>query len=52
LSISSNLIGEFKLTSLEEEDINLINKISKNNLLSPSIEEIFINLSEIFKDEK
>jgi len=49
LSISSNLIGEFRLTSLEEEDETIIQRLSRNNLVNPNLEEIFRNLSENFK---
>lgn len=49
LSTSSNLIGEFRLTALEEEDVATIQRISRNNLLKPYLEELFRYLSETFK---
>jgi len=49
LSISNNLIGEFRLTSLEEEDEAIIQRLVRENLVNPNLEEIFRNLSENFK---
>lgn len=49
LSTSSNLIGEFQLTALEEEDAAMIKRMSRDNLLKPNLEEIFWHLSECFK---
>lgn len=49
LSTSSNLIGEFRLTTLGEEDVDLIQRISRDNLLSPNIEELLRHLSECFR---
>lgn len=48
LSYSSNQIGEFNITNLTEEDIDLIKRLSKENLTKPNIEELFIYLSENF----
>ena len=49
LSIAKNLIGEFTLSSLLEDDMDLIDKLRKNNLENPNLVEIFTNLSEMFK---
>lgn len=49
LSTSSNLIGEFRLTALEEEDVDIIQRMSRENLLKPNLEELFRYLSENFK---
>lgn len=52
LSSSSNLIGEFRLTALEEEDVALIQQMSRSNLVNPNIEELFRYLSESFKTKE
>jgi hypothetical protein len=49
LSILSNLIGEFTLTNLSEEDEEIIQKMKHENLVKPDIEELFRHLSEAFK---
>jgi hypothetical protein len=49
LSIDDNLVGEFKLTNLIEDDLKLINILSRDNLSYQNIEEIFMYLSEMFK---
>jgi len=49
LSISSNLIGEFRLTALEEEHVAIIQRFSRENLLRPNLQEMFRHLSENFK---
>ncbi len=49
LSSSSNLIGEFRLTALEEEDVALIQRMSRDNILKPNIAELLQYLSESFK---
>jgi Holliday junction resolvase-like predicted endonuclease len=49
LSTTSNLIGEFRLTTLQEEDLETIRRISRDNLLKPNLEELFRYLSESFK---
>ena len=51
LSLSSNLIGEFRLTILGESDVDLINRMSRDSLLKPNIEELFQYLSECFRKE-
>ena len=49
LSILSNLIGEFTLTNLSEEDEEIIQKMTRENLVKPDIEELFRHISEAFK---
>ncbi len=52
LSLDSNLIGEFKLTNLTDEDEKIINRYVHDNLVKPDTEELFIYLSEAFKKKK
>jgi hypothetical protein len=52
LSYSSNQIGEFNMTNLKEEDIELIQRLSKENLMKPRLEELFMYLSENFITEE
>lgn len=49
LSKTSNLLGEFTLTNLKDEDEQIIQKVRKENLAKPDLEEIFMHLSESFK---
>jgi len=49
LSFDSNLIGEFSLTALEDEDLSIIDRLRRENMASPNIEELFRRLSESFK---
>lgn len=49
LSASSNLIGEFRLTALEEEDASTIKRMSRDNLVKTNLEELFLFLAENFK---
>jgi hypothetical protein len=49
LSYDSNLIGEFRLTALKEEDLDTIQRLSRNHLMTPDLEELFRHLSESFK---
>lgn len=49
LSFKSNIIGEFALTSLKEEDLEIIERLRKDNLMRPNLEELFINISESFR---
>lgn len=49
LSSATNLVGEFRLTALNEDDTSFIERISRANLTRPNIEEIFRHLSESFK---
>ncbi len=51
LSSSSNLIGEFRLTALEEEHLSLIDRLKQESLTNPNLEELFRHLSESFKQE-
>jgi Holliday junction resolvase-like predicted endonuclease len=48
LTLSSNLIGEFRLTVLGESDVDFIQRMSRDNLLKPKMEELFRHLSECF----
>jgi Holliday junction resolvase-like predicted endonuclease len=48
LSLSSNLIGEFRLTALGESDMDLIQRMSRESFLKTNIEELFRHLSECF----
>ena len=48
LSLNSNSLGFFKLTALQQEDIELINKLRQQSIATPDIKELFINLSEAF----
>jgi hypothetical protein len=48
LSTSSNLVGEFTLTALEEEHVAIIQRISRDKLFKPDLQEIFRHLSENF----
>lgn len=52
LSLSSNLIGEFRLTALQEEDAAIIQRLCRDNLVKPDMEELFRYLSECFKREE
>jgi hypothetical protein len=49
LSTSTNLIGEFRLTALTEEDEAIIKRMSRDRLLKPDLEELFKYLSESFR---
>jgi len=49
LSHSSNVIGEFRLTALEEEDLSVIERLKREILIKPNLEELFKHLSESFK---
>lgn len=48
LSYSSNIIGEFRLTALEGDDSFTIDRLKRENLINPNLEELFRNLSESF----
>lgn len=49
LSYSSNVIGEFCLTALEEEHLSIIDRLKRESLIKPNLEELFKHLSESFK---
>ncbi len=49
LSYNSNVIGEFRITALEEEHLTIINRLKRENLIKPNLEELFMYLSESFK---
>jgi hypothetical protein len=48
LSWESNLLGEFQLTSLEEEDLALIDRLRPERLSRPDIGEALRHLAECF----
>jgi len=48
LTYESNVIGEIRLTALEEDDMFIIKQIEKKNLLNPNIEVLFKNIAESF----
>lgn len=48
LSWETNIIGEFRLTSLQNDDLKLVERLRPQNLSRPNIGEIFRNLSESF----
>ncbi len=48
LSWESNLLGEFRLTSLHDEDIELIDRLRAERLASPSMSEALRHLAESF----
>lgn len=48
LSSELNLIGEFSLTALGEDDVALIQRMSRHNILRPDLKELLRNLSECF----
>ncbi len=49
LSKDTNLLGEFTLTNLTDEDEEIIQRLTRVNLTKPNLEEIFRHLSESFK---
>lgn len=49
LSKASNLLGEFTLTNLTDEGEKIIQRLRKENIVKPDLEEIFKHLSESFK---
>lgn len=48
LSLDSNILGEFQLTALQEEDLEIIDRLRPANLENPNLEELFKLLSEAF----
>ncbi len=48
LSWESNLLGEWKLTELREEDLQLIDRLRPERLRKPNLTELFQHLSEAF----
>jgi predicted Mrr-cat superfamily restriction endonuclease len=52
LSWETNLLGEFKLTSLQEDDQLLINRLRPSALSSTDLNELFRHLSESFPKRK
>lgn len=52
LSWDSNLIGEFRLTSLQDEDVQLINRLRPKVFGNPDLHELFRHLSEMFAQQR
>lgn len=48
LSWDANLVGEFSLTSLQEDDVKLVERLRPERLSSPNISELFQHLSKAF----
>ena len=48
LSWESNLLGEFRLTALQEEDLALIERIRPQRMTNPDVAEAFRHLAESF----
>lgn len=48
LSWESNLLGEWKLTALQEEDLKIIDRLRPERLSRPDLGELFQNISEAF----
>jgi hypothetical protein len=48
LSYSSNVIAEFRLTALQEEDVSIIDRLKRESLINPNLQELFRHLSESF----
>ena len=44
----SNVLGEFRLTSLQDEDLRFIDRLRPQALGKPDLHELFRNLSEMF----
>ena len=50
LSYESNFIGEFVLTKLQSDDLKIINKIAKIELIKIKVKDILTSISEHFKE--
>ena len=48
LSWETNLLGEWKLTALRDEDLKLIDRLRPERLRKPNLGELFQHLSEPF----
>jgi hypothetical protein len=48
LSWDSNLLGEFRLTALQDEDLALVERLRPQQLANPDIAEAFRHLAESF----
>ena len=48
LSYESNFLGEFQLTTLTEGDLETIDRLKRESLEHPNLEELFKHLSEAF----
>jgi hypothetical protein len=49
LTTSSNLIGEFRLSALTEDETPLVDRMAKSKLTNSNVEELFRYLSECFR---
>lgn len=49
LTYDANLLAEFKLTSLQEADLHVIDRLKPENLPNPRLDELFRNLAECFQ---
>ena len=52
LSINSNMIGQFRLSSLAEDDVQIIYRLKPDNLRHPNIPEILKHITESFDNTK
>lgn len=50
LSYESNFIGEFVLTKLQSDDLKIINKIAKIELIKIKVKDILSSIAEHFKE--
>jgi len=48
LSFDSNLVGEIKLTALQDEDLKLIDRLRPENMADPNLPQLFRHLAECF----
>ena len=48
LAYDSNLLGEFQLTALDEGDLQTINRLKRESMERPNLEELFKHLAEAF----
>jgi hypothetical protein len=51
LSLNSNMIGQFRLSSLVEDDIQTISRLRLDSLKHPNVQEVLNNISECFGDQ-
>lgn len=52
LSWDSNLLGEFRLTALQDEDLKLIDRLRPKVFGNPDLHELFRHLSEMFAQQR
>lgn len=50
LSYESNFIGEFVLTKLQSDDLKILGKIAKKELVKDKVKDILISISEHFSE--